>query len=210
MDTSLYRDINRLAVHTAWAHPMMKAIAVYAVGLFSVLLILAWWYARRAPNSPRAVAASVWTAGAVIVVLGLNQLIGSAIHRARPYATLSAVEVLVSRSHDPSFPSDHSVTAGAAAAGLWVVAHYCGKANRRIAVVGTVLALLVAFSRVYVGAHYPVDVIAGLALGAAVTLLGWLILNRPLTALAGGATRQRILRPLFVAGERPEHRTRTA
>jgi membrane-associated phospholipid phosphatase len=201
MDTRLFREVNRFAVHTAWAHPIMKAVAIYAVGLFAVLMILAWWHARRAEDSPRAVAAAVWTAGAVVVGLGLNQLVGHAVDRARPYATLSGVEVLVSRSHDVSFPSDHSVTAGAAAAGLWIVAHYAGKAAQRVAIAGTVLAVLIAFSRVYVGAHYPGDVVGGLAIGVAVALLGWLILNRPLTYLARRIGTSRILRPLVFAGE---------
>ena len=50
-----------------------------------------------------------------------------------------------------------------------------------------------AASRVYIAAHYPHDVVAGLLLGAAITLLGWLLVRRPLTALverlAGGPLR---------------------
>ena len=68
--------------------------------------------------------------------------------------------------------------AGAVAAGLLLV-------SRRLGLVAAVAALLMAFSRVYIAAHYPWDVLAGLALGAAVAPLGWLLLRRPLTALTG-------------------------
>ncbi len=206
MDSRLYRDVNRFAVHTPWAHPFMKAFAVYGVGLFAILVIAAWWYARRASDPPRAVAASLWTAAGTVAAVAINHPIGSAVHRSRPYATLSGVEVLVSRTHDFSFPSDHAVTAGAATAGLWVIAHYGGRVTRYLAIAGTVLALLVVFSRVYVGAHYPGDVLAGLVLGAAITTIGWLVLNRPLTYLARGVSRQRSLRFLVIAGNQPRHR----
>lgn len=49
--------------------------------------------------------------------------------------------------------------------------------------------LLLAFSRVYIAAHYPHHVLAGLLLGAAVSLVGYLVLRRPLTALVRAAER---------------------
>jgi undecaprenyl-diphosphatase len=60
------------------------------------------------------------------------------------------------------------------------------------------LAVLMAFARVYVGAHYPLDVVAGLAFGALVTVVGWVVVRRPLTALVGGLSRTP-LRPLLAA-----------
>jgi undecaprenyl-diphosphatase len=54
-----------------------------------------------------------------------------------------------------------------------------------------------AFTRVYVAAHYPWDVLAGLALGAAVALLGWLLLAAPLTTLTGFLRRQPPLEAVF-------------
>ena len=57
--------------------------------------------------------------------------------------------------------------------------------SRRLGLVAAAAAVLMAFARVYIAAHYPWDVLAGLALGAAVATLGWLLLRRPLTALTG-------------------------
>ena len=77
------------------------------------------------------------------------------------------VLVLVSRSADPSFPSDHAVMAGAVAAGTLL-------ANRKLGLVTVALAVLMAFTRVYVGAHFPLDVAVGLAVGAIVALVSYL------------------------------------
>jgi len=57
--------------------------------------------------------------------------------------------------------------------------------------------VLLAAARVYTAAHYPWDVLAGLVLGSAVALLGWLLLAVPLTALTGWLRRQAPLRTVF-------------
>jgi len=198
MDTTWYRDINRFAVQTPWAHEFMKVFAIYGVGVFAVLVLVVWWYARYAPNAPRAVAATAWAAAGTVIAVGINQFIVAAVHRPRPYVTMSGVEVLVSRTHDFSFPSDHAVTAGAAVTGLWIVAYYGSKAIRRLAVTGTVLALLLVFARVYVGAHYPSDVLVGLLVGAGVVMIGWFALRSVLTHLAALVARQALIRPLVI------------
>src|SRR6478752_808681 len=51
------------------------------------------------------------------------------------------------------------------AAGLFLV-------NRRLGFIAALAAVLMGFSRVYIAAHFPVEVVAGLLLGAAVTLAG--------------------------------------
>ena len=209
MDTSFYKDVNHFAIHTAWLHGFMKLYATDGVGIFAVLVLAGWWLARYRPDAPRAVAASGWAAIGTVVAVGLNQPLVSAVHRARPYSVLPHVEVLVSRSHDYSFPSDHSVTAGAVVAGLWIIAHYGTKATRWLAAAGTILALLLAFSRVYVGAHYPGDVTAGLLYGAAISVAGWLLLRRALSYLANRAAQISPVRPLIIATQ-PAHRTRAA
>lgn len=204
MDTTLYQDINHFATHTDWLHGFMKLYASDGVGIFALLVLVGWWLARYRPNAPRAVAASVWAAIGTLVAVGLNQPLVNAVQRARPYSVLPHAEVLISRSHDYSFPSDHAVTAGAAVAGLWIIAQYGPKASRWLAVVGTILALLLAFSRVYVGAHYPGDVTAGLLYGATISVVGWLILRRILSNLADRAAQIQPIRPLIVATEPAE------
>jgi undecaprenyl-diphosphatase len=71
------------------------------------------------------------------------------------------VHPLVTRPHDHSFPSGHAATSFACAT---VLAY----ASPRLRVPVYLLAALIGFSRVYVGVHYPLDVIGGAVLGVAI------------------------------------------
>jgi undecaprenyl-diphosphatase len=137
--------------------------------------------------------AALWAPAGVLVAVGLNQPLGNWVREPRPYTSLRHVEVLVARSSDFSFPSDHAVMAGAVTAGAFLV-------SRRLGLLTAVAAVLLAFSRVYVGAHYPGDVAAGLLFGAAVTLAGYLLLRRLLEAVVAGAARTP-LQPLLTSGQ---------
>jgi undecaprenyl-diphosphatase len=165
MDGGLFRSINRFADRTSWAHGLFRANAGYGVVLFAVLLVVAYLDGRQ-HNDLTAVAGTVWAALAALVALGVGQIVGGAIDRARPYETMTNVHLLVDKTTDFSFPSDHATVAGAVAVGLLF-------ANRRWGLVASVLAVLMAFTRVYVGAHYPGDVVAGLALGGFISTIGW-------------------------------------
>jgi len=177
LNTTWYLDLNDIARHSSWAHGFMSAYALYG-GLLALALltVLGWWLARSRPEAPATVAAVVWAGGAVVIALGLNQIVSHAVAEARPYAVLPGVEVLVAKAHDFSFPSDHATMAGAFIVGLFLF-------DRRYGLVALLLGLLLGFSRVYVGAHYPGDVVAGFLLGGAVAGLGYLAIVPPLRGL---------------------------
>jgi undecaprenyl-diphosphatase len=84
--------------------------------------------------------------------------------RTRPCIALEGVRLLVGCVNSPSFPSNHAVNASALAtlAMLYMP---------RLSLPAALLAMLVGYSRIYVGAHFPLDVLAGMVLGTAVALV---------------------------------------
>lgn len=183
-----FRQVNDFARATGWLHAPMRVWAEYGVGLFAALLLAGWWRAR-ATGDPVRIASALWAPLGMLLAIAVNQPIGNLIAERRPYDALQRVLVLVPRSTDFSFPSDHAVMAGAVAAGLWWV-------DRRLGLVAGLAAVAMAFARVYVGAHYPLDVVAGLALGALVTSLG-LLTARPLVVRLVLALQRTRLRRLL-------------
>ena len=174
LDDRLLGDVNDLARHTGWLHGPILGYATYGLVVFAALMLVALLLRRT--GSDRGLAAAGWSALATLLAVGLNQPLVAAFGEARPYATHHGLLVLATHSTDPSFPSDHAVMAGAAAAGLWL-------ASRALGAIAGAAALLMAFSRVYIAAHYPWDVVAGLAFGVLVAVLGWVVLRRPLIAV---------------------------
>ena len=108
-----------------------------------------------------AVAVADWSA------TGLKALID----RPRPTLRYAEPKALVPVPHDASFPSGHAATSFAGATIL-------SFSFPRLAPVFYLLATAVAFSRVYVGVHYPLDVIGGAALGTLVGLLTIYLVRR--------------------------------
>ncbi|TCC47024.1 phosphatase PAP2 family protein [Kribbella pittospori] len=194
MNHWLFEQINAFAQATPWLHAPARFYAAYGVVLFGALLVAGWWIARRTADVTR-VAAAIAAGGATLLALAINQPIVHAVNEARPYTTLHHILVLANRSPDPSFPSDHATMAGAVAVGLWIV-------NRRLAVIAAFAAVLMAFTRVYIAAHYPADVAAGLVLGGLVAVLTWLLVRRGLAHLLGVLAGTR-LRPVVVTASHP-------
>lgn len=186
--------VNRFAQATPGLHAPMRMFAEYGVVLFAAVLLLAWWRARR-HRDPSTMAAALWAPVGALLAVGLNQPLVNGFHEARPYTVFPHALVLVSHSADYSFPSDHAVMAGAVSMGLLLT-------NRRLGVVTAIAALVMAFARVYVGAHFPLDVIVGLLFGATVALLGWLVLRALLVTAVTALTRTP-LRPLLTTS-RPD------
>ena len=185
--------VNRLAQTTPLLHAPMAIYAEFGVALFAAALLAAWWRARRQQDL-RAMVAAVWAPAGALLALALNQPLVDLVREPRPYSAFPHALLLVARSQDYSSPSDHAVMAGAVAAGVLLT-------HRRLGVATAVAAVVMAFARVYVGAHFPLDTIIGLLIGAAVSYLGYLAVRRLLSAVVTGLTRTR-LRSLLTAAER--------
>jgi undecaprenyl-diphosphatase len=190
LNSRLFLDVNRFARHTGWLHGVATTYITVALALLALLVLAGVWLSRH--RSSQTMAAAIWSGLAGLLAVALNQPIVHAVNERRPFVALPHVEVLTSRSADAALPSDHATLAGAVLAALYFV-------DRRLGIAATVLGLLLAADRVYVGVHYPGDVLAGLAFGALVAVVGWLALRGVLTAVVQ-RLRSGSLRRLLTAG----------
>lgn len=102
----------------------------------------------------------------LLLVAATSQGLKALIDRDRPFYTHPGIEKL-SSGGDASFPSGHTLEAFAMAAAMSLIFR-----RKLIAIPLFLWALLVAYSRVALGVHYPSDVLAGMVIGAAI---GWLV-----------------------------------
>lgn len=151
--------IHSLAGHAAWADAVVGAIAVYGVGAVVLVLAAAWFGTE---GGLRSCLAAVAGAAAAVVA---SAAIGVVWDRPRPFVAGHFVP-LIAHAPDASFPSDHLAVIGAVAIALWFAA-------RRLALLTVIVALAVAFARVYAGVHYVSDVAGGFALGLICGGVAW-------------------------------------
>lgn len=189
-DGGLYTWVTELAQRSP--APWDSAVRIwsdYGLGLFALLMLAAWWRSR--PADPARTAMALCTPLVVVAAYLVNDVVKSAFHEQRPCRTLHVVTVEACPAlGDWSFPSNHAAIAAAAATAIWLT-------DRRLGAVALAGALLMGASRVWVGAHYPHDVLIGLLAGA---LVAW-----PLTVAARRCApavvrlRDSRLRPLVAA-----------
>jgi undecaprenyl-diphosphatase len=157
LDFRLEHDLNRYAGHHHTLDSLAKHVAESQVEVaVAVVVVIAVGLALRRPN--------VWIGGLVALggaALGLigNVIVSHIWFRDRPFvAHPGVVHLIVHHPADASFPSDHSAALAGIAVGLLAFVWWLGA-------IGIVWALAVGLARVYVGEHYPGDVLGGYALG---------------------------------------------
>lgn len=160
-DAAITHAINSLSGRSAALDFLMIEISAVAVPLLVLAVAIQWW---RKSNRPHVRHVLVAAGLSFLVGLALNQLILLFAHRVRPYDA-GVTHLLIARSSDPSFPSDHATATIAIAStfllyrmratGMWFLA----------------LAILVMLSRVYVGTHYVSDVLGGAVTGFVAAML---------------------------------------
>ena len=157
-DYKVFNAINGMAGRNGVLDTIIVGCAKYLPIIFALALVGLWLTWK--PHNQR----GAFLAGtAALIALGVGQLVGFAFPRPRPYLA-HPVNLLISRSTDTSFPSDHATLGFAVAVMVW-------QYNRRVGTWLLILAAVLAFARVFVGAHYPSDVLGGAVLGALTSLL---------------------------------------
>ena len=152
--------------------PVMRVITTLGNGgAFWIVLTLLLLIFKRTRRMGVYCAASM-----LLTLLVVNLCIKPLAARTRPYELIQGLQILVSRPHDYSFPSGHSANSLTCA---WTIFRL---APKKYGVPALVLAVLIALSRLYVGVHYPTDVLAGAAIGVLLSEVALRALRRPLRA----------------------------
>ena len=106
--------------------------------------------------------------GALITNVCLKNIVA----RPRPYDACAAIIPLVKKLSDYSFPSGHTCASFASAF------IYFRMLPRKYGITAMILAVLISFSRLYLGVHYPTDVLGGFLVGLAASILAVALVKR--------------------------------
>jgi len=208
LDETLFHWINGLAGHVPFIDRLFMGLADdYFMIIAMCLVLVGLWFGTRKPEERarnqvavlKAMAslgiASGFVSWANVIFVGGDKFPGTLIHeifnRPRPFASGGlTVHLLFYKPTDPSFPSNLAAVVFGLALAVWLM-------NKRTGTWLLVMAFVACFARVYVGIHYPSDILGGAVfavVGVAITyLLFWAL--APLVRLIIG-----ILKALYLAG----------
>jgi undecaprenyl-diphosphatase len=157
MNYEIFQAINHNAGHQPLLDGLMVFFTQFAFPFFALVLLLMWFLGKE--KEKYTVVNAVITA---VIGLVINFILGHIFYENRPFVT-HHVNLLVQHVKDSSFPSDHATgTFSIALAILW-------RKHRKIGIGMLLFALCTGISRVYVGNHYPFDVLASIIVSLVVS-----------------------------------------
>lgn len=152
MNYHLFETINQLAGNHPFLDTVMIFTTQYALIIYALTLLLMWFLGKEEHKYSVVFAAITGVLG-----LLLNLILGHIYNEPRPFVT-HKVHLLIQHVKDSSFPSDHAT--GAFSLSLAILFRH-----RKIGLGMLLFAMLTGISRVYLGHHYPFDIIGSILVG---------------------------------------------
>lgn len=166
IDYQLFKLLNQFAGKYPILDQLVLLFSKYGPILFGLVFIWLWFSKSQSQQENRKIVLYALTI--VILTLGLDKIIEMAYFRPRPFVNHSVTLLLEKSNLDPSFPSNH-------AAGSFALAFALFWKRRKMGTVLILLACLMAISRIFIGVHYFLDVLAGACIGLGVTYIVMLL-----------------------------------
>ncbi|OGP30539.1 MAG: hypothetical protein A2073_03050 [Deltaproteobacteria bacterium GWC2_42_11] len=159
-DRSLFYFLN--AVFT---NPVFDAVMPFVTDKANFLeIILLSWFAIFTLTGVKGRKTALILLVIVLISDQTTNLLKELFHRIRPCTALSDVRLLVGCGDSYSFPSNHATN-------IFATMLYLSYKYRMLSPLFIAIALTVAYSRVYVGVHYPLDITGGAVLGAGISFV---------------------------------------
>ncbi|MCY0146799.1 phosphatase PAP2 family protein [Hoeflea sp. G2-23] len=160
LDVAVTRWINGLSGLNPTLDAVMIATSEFGIPILVLAVACQWW---TRPNREHVRHVLIASGLSFLLGLALNQIVLLFVSRIRPYDN-GVTDLLIARSADFSFPSDH------ATASMAIAAAFLLHGMTRRGMVFMLAAVLIAFSRIYIGTHYAADIIGAAATAMAAAL----------------------------------------
>lgn len=142
-------------IRQEWLNPIVEFITNLGDnGLIWIVLLVMMLFFKKYRNTG-------WT-GLIALLIGFlitNVLLKNLVARTRPFVTFQELTFLGNMPHDWSFPSGHSTSSIAVSFVMFL------KLPKKAGILALILGICITLSRLYVGVHYPTDVICGTLIG---------------------------------------------
>ena len=152
-NVTLFRAVNDIGKEYPDINPLFIFFAEYTVYCL-MLILLFYWLSRNTQNKLMVVSAVI----SFFIAELTGKLIGMLYSHQQPFAVWSGVNKLIEKEVGNSFPSDHTIV-------FFSVCISIALFRKRFWYLWATLALVLSISRIYVGVHYPVDILVGAILG---------------------------------------------
>ena len=201
MNRSLFESLNAPGDLSGWPLGLAIAACQYAIVGLVILLVLAWLKGRPGDR-----AHLIYVALCAVLALGLNYSLGLVYPHPRPFM-VGLGHTYLTHAADSSFPSDHATIMWTFVFGLLL-----SPALRKAAWVAALLAGLTSWARIFLGLHFPFDILGSIAvalvaLAALTPLKSWIDrVLAPRCEQLHRATLGRVIRPPDVDHADPARR----